>query len=79
MTDLAKLQSSLRLYAEKHVPLGGFLEAVIANDLWGAVGRADRESLAHLRQVVEYVWNELPSACCGSRERYRAWIEEVRP
>lgn len=64
----------LRRYAETGTPVGSFLEAVIANDLQMAVGRADHNSLAALHSIVSYVYNEFPSTCHGSYKVYRGWI-----
>lgn len=65
---------SLCAYAQEHRPVGGFLEAVLSNDLFDACGRADAQNKAALTDIVSYVWNELPGHCWGSREKYAAWI-----
>lgn len=52
---------------------GGFLEAVLSNDLFGAMGRADSESRRILYDLVCFIYNKLPSACYGNREIVHAW------
>ena len=64
---------------------GGFVTAVLQNDLQGAVGRADHHNIAALHSIVAYVYNECPSTCWGSAEKMQAWAkrfekaDEVRP
>jgi len=52
---------SLNLYHREGIPTGGFLEAVLANDLTGAIGRADENSLNALRSIVRHIYVEMPS------------------
>ena len=47
---------------EGRVP-GGFLTAVLKGDLLGAVGHADDEVINHLRAIVRFVYNQMPSGC----------------
>ncbi len=64
----------IRQYVDHRVPPGGFLFAVLSNDLYEAVGRADDLNRANLPAIAEYVrWN-IPVACRGSVEAVRAWI-----
>ena len=65
---------SLDLYAEKRVEPGGFLKAVLCNDLIGAVSKADSRNLANLPAIVAYVYNKLPASCWGSPEDYHNWL-----
>lgn len=62
---------ALDLWAEMAIPPGGFLKAVLQNDLFSAVGRADVENLRALPRIVEYCYNELPATCWGSPENYQ--------
>lgn len=66
---------SLRDYADHGVPVGGFLSAVLCNDLHDAVSRADESSYANLRAICIYAVWKLPAASHGSRERVAAWLE----
>ena len=67
-------QESLDLYAEEKVAPGGFLKAVLCNDLSGAVSRADSRNLENLPAIVAYVYNRLPMACWGSEEYFNNWL-----
>lgn len=57
-------------------PAGGFLAAVLSNDLKDSVARADEGSMASLHAICQYVYNAVPSACHGSREKYKAHLKK---
>jgi len=71
-TDEAIL--SLRAYVERGRPTGGFIHAVLCNDLMAAVSRADESSLANLGDICRYVYNRMPAASWGSPEKVTAWV-----
>lgn len=52
---------------------GGFLSAVLANDLKDALGRADKVSAHFLQEVVMVVINRLPAESQGSQGEVRGW------
>jgi hypothetical protein len=64
----------LRRYAENRIPPGGFLRAVLENNLREAVGRADLANQAALIEIVKVIYNELPAECWGSPEKVEAWL-----
>lgn len=68
------IKESLKRYVENKIPTGGFLEAVLSNDLVGAIGRADSENINRLPEIVRYVYNALPPNCWGSREKVVQWL-----
>lgn len=59
---------SLQRYAHHRIPTGGFLEAVLRNDLSDAYAKADMQNRAALWQIINYCVNELPPSCWGSDE-----------
>jgi len=65
---------SLRRYADHGVPTGGFLQAVLENDLFGAMCRADESSRANLQEICRYVYNDMPGGCWGSKLHIERWI-----
>jgi hypothetical protein len=67
------ITKSLDAYASTGRPTGGCLRAILANDLFEAVGRADEGTQDALASIVSYVYNELPSDCHGSYEKVDAW------
>lgn len=52
---------------------GGFLVSVLSNDLQMAVGRADSSNLKNLVAYVGFLYNEAPTGCWGSPEKYKNW------
>ena len=60
-------------YGKDAKPLGGFLTAVVSNNLQGAVGRADPEMMQVLKQIVTYVNCQLSPQCRGSMDHVRRW------
>ena len=68
-------KAALDRYVEHKMLPGGFLMAVLSNDLFGAVGRADSENLAALVDIVQYIYNELPANCWGDRDTVYKFVE----
>ena len=68
------IMASLRRYIENRIPTGGFLEAVLSNDLKEAVGRADGDNMRVLPELVGWLYNEAPSNCWGSPQRVKDWL-----
>ena len=69
----AHMQASLIDYVNKGVIPGDFLQAVLANDLVGAVGRADGHNLPLLPQYVRWLYSKAPVICTGSRQAIKEW------
>lgn len=80
--DYSLLPEALRggalRYIEQGILPGSFLQAVIRNDLSGALGQADSNNLTWIRDIVSFWYNEAPGACWGSREKMEAWVEHHR-
>lgn len=53
-------RASIMRYVEHGVQPGGFLTAVLCNDLYNATGRADRQNLAALPVIVRWFANHCP-------------------
>lgn len=70
------MMEGLKAYIEERIPPGGFLSAVICNDLSAAVGRADEENLKNLPAFAAFLYNCAPSMCWGSPEKMKAWLED---
>lgn len=67
-------QHSMRLYVEKGIPTGSFLERVLCNDLVGAASRADINNQQLLLEYSNWLYNDAPRACWGSVDAVDAWI-----
>lgn len=55
---------------------GGFLEAVLTNDLFGALGHADDMNRVAIFDICSYIYCELPHQCWHTREMMETWAEE---
>lgn len=65
---------ALEAYVIKGQLPGGFLQAVICNNLVEACGRADYQNLANIPAYAAWLYNDAPSACWGSHEKMHAWV-----
>ena len=74
----ATIAQSMEGYIEHGWEVGGFLYAVLTNDLFEAVGRADHVNRLLLPAIVSWIYNEAPSACWGDKDRVKTWMEEHR-
>jgi len=70
----ARFKSALDRYVKDRISTGGFLRAVLENDLKEAFGRADEDAVAQMKDIVMYCYNELPSNCWGSPEKVTSWL-----
>lgn len=66
--------AELNRYSHHRIRTGGFLRAVLANDLFEAFGRADDNNIRDMHEIVRFVYNKLPSVCWGSYEKVDAWL-----
>ena len=66
---------TLERYIEHGIPTGGFVEAVLSNDLFDAMARADDINQHLIHEIVSWIYNYAPSSCHGSRERCFQWIK----
>ena len=69
-------KETIDAYVESGRPTGGFVKAVLSNDLQEAFGRADAENTAAMKGIVIYLYNDCPADCWGSPERYLTWIKQ---
>ncbi len=67
------LRAGLVRYFSDGILPGGFLQAVLCNDLRAAVGRADPYSTAALGILVMFLVEHAPARAWGSREKVLAW------
>ena len=56
---------------------GGFLTAVMSNDLKEAISRGDESALDNLPHIVSYLYNDVPSGAWGSAENVRKWAGRI--
>lgn len=63
------IRGALDRYINHRIHPGGFLTAVLENNLMEAIGRADRVNRINLHEICKYIYNNLPSESWGSREK----------
>lgn len=65
---------TIQRYVENRIPAGGFVTAVLMNDLKEAVANGDKNNLDALVQIVKFIYNEAPMKCWGSKEAVNEWL-----
>ena len=70
----ARLIDGLVRYRDRRIATGSFLRSVLANDLEGAVLKADGDSLRALPELVFWINAELPFESRGSRAIVDQWL-----
>jgi hypothetical protein len=66
-------------YLAERRPMGGFLTAVVTNDLMEACTRADPSVRPHIADVVLFLVSYAPAHAWGSDERVGAWLADPAP
>ena len=64
---------SLWRWIERGTDPGGFLTAVLCNDLSGAVGKADDRNVELIPNFVRLLYNFAPADCWGSEQNVDNW------
>ena len=70
------VRGTIQRYIENGSPCGHFMNAVFANDLFGAIGRADETNLRNLVQYVKWIYCNAPSECYGSYNQLNKWLKK---
>ena len=65
---------SINRYVEHRLSPGGFVTAVLSNDLTGAFNQADTDSESGIRDILKYVRWEIPAESWGSPAKVEAWL-----
>jgi hypothetical protein len=71
-------RGGLTRYLLYGVSTGGFLHAVIDNDLKEAVGRADDVNILAIPNIVRFLYNAAPSQAWGRKGAHDAWVKGVQ-
>lgn len=69
-----RMMNGIDNYVNHRLEPGGFLSAIIENNLVSAIFRADDENIRNIPAYVAYFYNEVPSVCWGSREKMKEWL-----
>jgi len=71
-----RLRGGLERYRDRGIRPGGYLQAVLRNDLAGALGRADPESWDSLAAIMRWITEDMPHDAWGSRDAVESWIRD---
>lgn len=69
-----RIKESLDAYVKERRPTGGFLRAVLENNLSESFATADIDNRECMFDIVGYVYNKFPVDCWGSPEKVRDWL-----
>lgn len=67
--------AALDAYINDRLQPGGFLSAVLSNDLRRSLELADWQNKANLYAIVSYLHWEAPSNCWGSPKKVTDWLQ----
>ena len=70
------VRGGLKRYIENKIEPGSFLFAVLSNDLFGAMGKADLGNRMNLFNIVNWIYNNAPCSCHGSKDIVVNWLNE---
>jgi len=62
-------------YVEDRIPTGGFMKAVLENNLMESFGKADLENRWALFEIMSYLYSDVPMVAWGSPERVQIWLQ----
>lgn len=69
------MRHGVEMYLDYGVAQGGFLQAVLRNDLVGAFGTADSINQAAMLDWATFLYNDMPVDAWGSKEKVEAWCK----
>lgn len=55
---------------------GGFVYAVLSNDLAATITSCDKDNFGNLKDIVLHVCNDIPYNCWGSKNVVEAWVSK---
>lgn len=72
------MHEGVKNYALEGIQPGGFLRAVLENDLFSAASRADAKNIEKLGNWAIFIHCYLPANSYGSQQRVDDWINSFR-
>ena len=70
-------KSTLENYLLYGLPPGGFMTAVLTNDLYGAISRADSQNMSRLEDIVRWLQHNAPIDSYGNYENITNWVNDA--
>lgn len=71
----AHMRDGAQRYVEDHIEPGGFMTAVLENNLTEAYNRADSTNLACMKDWVMWLYWDCPRNAWGSPAKVKAWLK----
>lgn len=71
-------QAAIVRFVEHGYMPGGFLTALLTNNLFLAVDTADRLNKAAIPEIVRWVFNNLPLGAYGTEDKMMDWCRKVQ-
>ena len=68
-------RESIKQWIEHGVDAGSFINALMANDLFLAISKADDRNKTSFTSIVSWIWNYAPAACYGSYDICQSWAD----
>jgi len=68
--------NGLERYVIKGIRPGGYLNAVICNNLFQALGQADQHNRHAIGTLATFINSKCPAACFGNPELVQDWIDQ---
>ena len=68
------IRVSLDRYVKDKIETGGFLRAVLENNLTEAFGKADQDNIRDMFEIISYCYNKIPASCWGSPKKVQKWL-----
>lgn len=72
------IRKGFRAYIEKGQLPGGFIQAVLRNDLRESFARADDINIFRMFDIVSFMYNQAPARCWGSQADIDAWVAKFK-
>ena len=69
-------QEALERYFLYGIEPGSFLQAVLSNDLYSAVARADTWNRTAIADIVTWIAHNAPDGSWGHPDYYREWVNK---
>ena len=71
------LDETIHNFVLNGLPPGGFTTALLSNDLFMALARADYWNVSNLKRITDSVTLRLPPQSYGSYDKVNDWINDV--
>jgi hypothetical protein len=69
------MRDGAKRYIENRIAPGGFMTAVLENNLVEAASRADSTNINCLKEWAMWLYNECPREAWGSPHKVAMWLE----